>query len=238
VFGLSPISYTTDGGEQEFEEGDDVEVVDMDTGSTRPGDKHRGAVAPAALDWAETHAVINSETYARTFWIETFPERPSNGLLEKLLLDTTIQADISIHIDPYDSQEAVDIVSGWISELRVIENDVSNLRADDIRDDIERAKYIRDLVRRNQTSLFRAGVFIRLTADSKDTLREQTNKLETVLRDSPANCSVKRATRRHKEGMVTVSPIGRNELGQDRLSAFTGEALGSLFPFSSNYLSM
>lgn len=238
VFGLSPISYTTDGGEQEFEEGDDVEVVDTDTGSTRPGDKHRGAVAPAALDWSETHAVINSETYARTFWIETFPERPSNGLLEKLLLDTTIQADISIHIDPYDSQDAVDIVSGWISELRVIENDVSNLRADDIRDDIERAKYIRDLVRRNQTSLFRAGVFIRLTADSKDALREQTNKLETVLRDSPANCSVKRATRRHKEGMVTVSPIGRNELGQDRLSAFTGEALGSLFPFSSNYLSM
>jgi len=240
VFGHLPVSYAADHDDIQLEDYDpeDVDVVDPDSSNGRPGDNHRGAVAPSAIDWEDDHAVVNAETYVRTFWIETFPENPDNGFLERFLLSTDLQADISIHIDPYDSQDAVDLVSSWISELRVLEDDVSNLQAEDIQEDIDRAKYIRRLVRRNRTSLFRAGVFIRLTADSKEDLRQQTSNLETVLRDTPANCSVMRATRRHKEGMVTVSPIGRNELGEDRLSAFTGEALGAMFPFSSNYLRM
>jgi hypothetical protein len=94
------------------------------------------------------------------------------------------------------------------------------------------------MVRRNHTSLHRVGVFIRVTADDLEALRTRTNKLETILRDAPANCTIKRAIRRQEEGLVSVSPIGANELGNDRLSSMTGEALGSLFPFSSNYLRM
>ncbi|WP_434529916.1 hypothetical protein ACODNH_00310 (plasmid) [Haloarcula sp. NS06] len=86
------------------------------------------------------------------------------------------------------------------------------------------------MVRRNHTSLFRVGAFIRLTAETEEDLRKQTNRLETLLRDSPSNCGVKRTTRRQEAGLVTVSPIGANELGQNRLSSMTGEALGFAVP--------
>ncbi|MFC7078332.1 VirB4 family type IV secretion system protein [Haloarcula halophila] len=218
------------------EAGEEIEYISPDV--SQPGRKHQSIVAPTAIDWQTDYTLIENETYARTFWIETFPEHPTNGLFERLLLDTDLRADVNIHVDPYDSQDAVQVMSEWITSLRMVQNDMGELEAEDIRDDINRAKYLRQLVRRNRASLYQAGVFVRITADSKEELRTQTNQLETLLRDAPANCSVKRATRRQEQGMVTVSPLGGNELGRGRLSAMTGEALGSMFPFSSNYLRM
>jgi len=214
------------------------EAVEVPQGVENPGQKHRSLVAPTAIDWAEDHALIDQETYARTFWVETFPEEPSNGLLERLLLDTDLRADVSIHIDPYETQEALSVMEKWISSLQVVQDDQGQIQAEDIQQDVNQAKFIRQMVRRNHTSLFRAGVFVRITADTEEQLRKRTNHLESVLRDSPANCVIKRATRRQEDGLVTVSPIGANELGKDRLSSMTSEALGSLFPFSSNYLRM
>jgi len=214
------------------------EAMEVPPAVSNPGQKHQSLVAPTAIDWAQDHALIDQETYARTFWVETFPEEPSNGLLERLLLDTDLRADVSIHIDPYDAQEALTVMEQWISSLQVVQSDQGQIEAEDIQHDVDQAKFIRQMVRRNYTSLFRAGVFIRITADSDEQLRKQTNKLESVLRDAPANCGIKRATRRQEDGLVTVSPIGANELGTDRLSSMTSEALGSFFPFSSNYLRM
>ncbi|WP_135305974.1 VirB4 family type IV secretion system protein [Haloarcula amylovorans] len=217
---------------------DDDDVGEVPSAFRQPGKEQRSWLAPSVIDWEEDYTVIESETYARTFWVETFPEHPISGMLERLLLDTELKADVSIHINPYDAQDAVSAISEWVSSLRVLQEDVGELDTEDLQQDIERAKYIRQAVRRNHASLYRAGVFIRVTADSKEELREQTNHLETLMRDSPANCSIKRATRRQEQGLVTVSPLGGNELGHDRLSSMTGEALGALFPFSSNYLRM
>ena len=203
-----------------------------------PGREHQSLVAPTSIDWAEDHALIDQDTYARTFWIETFPEYPPNGLLERLLLDTELSVDVSIPVEPYDTQDAMTVMEKWITSLRVLQEDQGEIEAEDIQYDIDQAKHIRQMVRRNHTTLSRAGVYIRLTADTEEQLRKQTNQLETVLRDAPANCTVKRATRRQEDGLVSVSPIGANELGTERLSSMTGEALGSLFPFSSNYLRM
>jgi len=252
--GLSPITYSDRELVRTSEtvdthtaaEGTDIETSDHETAEAEPvprdvadpGRKHKSLVAPTAIDWEQDHALIDKDTYARTFWVETFPERPSNGLFERLLLNTELRVDVSIHVDPYDSQQALSVMEKWIASLRTLQNDQSQIEAEDIEHDVEQAKYIRQMVRRNHTSLFRVGVFIRLTADSKEELRKQTNQLGTILRDAPANCGIKRATRRQEDGLVAVSPIGGNALGKDRLSSMTSDALGSFFPFSSNYLRM
>ncbi|WP_367175637.1 VirB4 family type IV secretion system protein [Haloarcula rubripromontorii] len=220
--------------------GTDYEVDETDFVSQlhRPGENHRSLVAPTDIEWEADHALIDQETYTRCFWIETYPEHPTSGMLEQLLLDTDLAVDVSIHIDPYDADTAVSVMKEWISSLKMLQNDKGELEAEDIEQEVNQAKYIRQMVRRNHTSLFRVGAFIRLTAETEEDLRKQTNRLETLLRDSPSNCGVKRTTRRQEAGLVTVSPIGANELGQNRLSSMTGEALGALFPFSSNYLRM
>jgi len=207
-------------------------------GVTALGADDRAAVAPAHVSWESETAAIDGEQYARTFWIERFPEFPSNGLFERLLLDTELCADLSIHIDPIDRDRATDAVADWISTLQTTRDDGDQFHAADTDDEIGRARRIRELIRKNATGLYRVGAFVRLTAPSRETLRRRTRALEALLRDAPANCLPKRVTHRPEAGLATVSPIGRNELGSDRCSVMTGDAVGALFPFSSNYLRM
>lgn len=225
------------------DESGDIEAVDPEDlpeeeGIERAARQHQSFVAPADIDWRTDHTVINGETYTRTFWIDQFPEQPENGLFERLLLDTDLSADVSINVNPYEDQSAVDLVSDWIATLQTNRSEMDELTAEDMAEDIQEAKYIRRLVRRNETSLVRAGVFIRITADDEEELRRKTNTLRSIVRDSPANCTLKRVVRSPEERLATVSPIGRNELGRDRLSTMTAEAVGAMFPFSSNYLQM
>ena len=215
------------------------EAASADTPGVTPlGTDDRAAVAPAHVAWESDKAVIDGEQYARTFWIEQFPEHPSNGLFERLLLDTELCADLSIHIDPIDRDRATDAVADWISTLQTTRDDGDQFHAADTDDEIGRARRIRELIRKNATGLYRVGAFVRLTAPSRETLRRRTRTLEALLRDAPANCLPKRVTHRPEAGLATVSPIGRNELGADRCSVMTGDAVGALFPFSSNYLRM
>ncbi|MGQ3414459.1 VirB4 family type IV secretion system protein [Natrinema sp. LN54] len=199
---------------------------------------HQSVVAPSSIDWETTYAVINDETYVRTFWIEQFPEEPSDGLLERLLLETDLQTDLSIHLDPFDSQSAQDMMADWISDLKINQHDSNSLKAEDLQDDIDQAKYMRSLVRANKASFYRGGVFIRLAAESQQELENQTTRLRSIVKDAPANCTLKVASRWQERGLTTVSPLGRNELGRDRMSTLTNQAIGAMFPFSSNYQMM
>ena len=199
---------------------------------------HQSVVAPSSVDWETTYAVINDETYVRTFWIEQFPEEPSDGLLERLLLETDLQTDISVHLDPFDSQSAQDMMADWISDLKINPHDSNSLKSEDLQDDIDQAKYMRSLVRANKASFYRGGVFIRLAAESEQALENQTTRLRSIIKDAPANCTLKVANRWQERGLATVSPLGANELGRDRMSTLTNQAIGAMFPFSSNYLMM
>ncbi|WP_135827093.1 VirB4 family type IV secretion system protein [Halorussus ruber] len=199
---------------------------------------HQSVVAPSAVDWETTYAVLNDETYVRTFWIEQFPEKPANGILERLLLETDLQTDISIHLDPFDTQSAEDMMADWISDLKVNQHDANSLKAEDLQKDIDRGKFMRSLVRANKASFYRGGVFIRLSAESKQELDNQTTRLRSIVKDAPANCTLKVANRWQEKGLATVSPLGANELGRDRMSTLTNQAVGAMFPFSSNYMMM
>ncbi|WP_229380274.1 VirB4 family type IV secretion system protein [Haloterrigena salifodinae] len=199
---------------------------------------HQSIIAPSTVDWETTYAVINDETYVRTFWIEQFPEEPADGLLERLLLETDLQTDISVHLDPFDSQSAQDMMADWISDLKINQHDSNSLKSEDLQDDIDQAKHMRSLVRANKASFYRGGVFIRLAAGSEQALNTQTTRLQSIIKDAPANCTLKVANRWQERGLATVSPLGANELGRDRMSTLTNQAIGAMFPFSSNYLMM
>ena len=201
-------------------------------------DRHQAFVAPSSIDWHTDHAIIDGHAHTRTFWVELFPDHPEDGFLERLLLDGDLRANLTIHVEPFDTRSALDAISTWISTLQATLDDGDAFRRDDLVDEIERANTIRRLVRSNETGLYRVGVFIRLVAHDRDDLDRKTTQLEVILRDAPATCVIKRVVRRPEAGLATVSPIGRNELGRDRLSTMTGTALGATFPFSSNTLQM
>ncbi|WP_137290878.1 VirB4 family type IV secretion system protein [Natronorubrum halophilum] len=217
---------------------DDALSVSLENRLPDTSTMHQSIIAPSTIDWKTTYAVINDETFVRTFWVEQFPEEPSDGLLERLLLETDLQTDLSIHLDPFDSQSAQDMMADWISDLKINQHDSNSLKAEDLQGDIDQAKYMRSLVRANKASFYRGGVFIRLAAESQQELENQTTRLRSIIKDAPANCTLKVASRWQERGLATVSPLGRNELGRDRMSTLTNQAIGAMFPFSSNYQMM
>jgi len=195
-------------------------------------------LVPATVDWESSYAVLDDETYVRTFWIQQFPQQPADGMFERLLLETELSVDVSIHLDPFDNDSAEDMIGDWISDMQVAQHDANSLRAEDLQADIDQGKRIRSLVRSNEASFLRTGVFLRLSADSKEALDTQTTRLRSIVKDAPSNSSLKVASRWQERGLVTVSPVGGNELGTDRMSTATNHAAGAMFPFSSNYLLM
>jgi hypothetical protein len=227
-----------DSEDSEAAETDDETDVDYEDRLEDTSTIHQSIIAPSTVDWETTYAVINDDTYVRTFWIEQFPEEPADGMLERLLLETELQTDISIHLDPFDTQSAEDMMADWISDLKVNQYDANSLKAEDLQDDIDRGKFMRSLVQANKASFYRGGVFIRLSAESKQELDTQSTRLHSIVKDAPANCTLKVANRWQEKGLATVSPLGRNELGRDRMSTLTNQAVGAMFPFSSNYMMM
>ncbi len=227
-----------DSEDSEAAETDDKTDVDYEDRLDDTSTLHQSVIAPSTVDWETTYAVINDETYVRMFWIEQFPEEPADGMLERLLLETELQTDISIHLDPFDNQSAEDMMADWISDLKVNQHDSNSLKAEDLQEDIDRGKFMRSLVRANKASFYRGGVFIRLSAESKQKLDNQSTRLRSIVKDAPANCTLKVANRWQEKGLATVSPLGRNELGRDRMSTLTNQAVGAMFPFSSNYMMM
>jgi len=59
---------------------------------------------------------------------------------------------------------------------------------------------MRSLVRANKASFYRGGVFIRLSAESKQELDTQTTRLRSIVKDAPANCTLKVANRWQERG--------------------------------------
>lgn len=200
--------------------------------------KHKGILAPSNIEWHENYCVINGDTYVQTMWLEAFPEQPSDGFLERVLLETGEGVDVSVHLDPFDTSSATDALEDWISNLQVTLDEMAEqgeIRAEDLQQDIQRAKMIRDSVRNNKTGMFRAGVFIRIVANSEDELFSRSRTVRSILKDVPANTTPQVATRWQEKGLVTVSPVGKNALGDNRMSTMTGSAVGAMFPFSSDY---
>ncbi|WP_247729559.1 VirB4 family type IV secretion system protein [Halovivax limisalsi] len=233
-----PLEVLDDDAEESIDDGDGQDLSSPEMRLNDPSTIHQSVIAPSTVDWETTYAVINDETYVRTFWIEQFPEEPPDGMFERLLLETDLQTDISIRLDPFDSQSAEDMMAEWISDLKVNQHDSNSLQAEDLQEDIDRGKYMRSLVRANKASFYRGGVFIRLSAESPQELDNKTTRLRSIVKDAPANSTLKVANRWQEKGLATVSPLGGNELGRDRMSTMTNQAVGAMFPFSSNYMMM
>jgi len=92
------------------------------------------------------------------------------------------------------------MMADWISDLKVNQHDSNSLKAEDLQKDIDRGKFMRSLVRANKASFYRGGVFIRLSAESKQELDTQTTRLRSIVKDAPANCTLKVANRWQEKG--------------------------------------
>ncbi|MDG5778327.1 transfer complex protein [Haloarculaceae archaeon H-GB1-1] len=218
-------------------QGTDEETVasrTKDASLDDPGDVHRSIVGPDDVE-RQSDAVRTGEQWARTLWVAEFPDAPVDGIFETLYATAdTRRTDISLHIDPRDTDATLDTLENHIEEL---EADVEYLEdkhragARGIRKDRDDYQELYDVLRNTSMTAFDVSMYLTVRADTRANLDSES--VANAARRAPANLTPVTPRWAQKDALVSASPIGVDKLNE-RLDARTpmlGAAVGAMFPF-------
>ncbi len=192
-------------------------------------------IAPEAIEVDFTFQKINS-TYTRTLFVAGYPRSvPANWLSP--LINFPHQITVGMFIYPVDSTEVLDNLKRKIKEMEA-ENQ-SDLRAGKISNinteiKLEDARFIREDLAKGSERFFQFGLYITITATSKEELDKVTKAIQSSL--GSLLIVSKKATLQMDEGFKTTLPMGVDKLVITRNMDTT--SLATTFPFTSSELAM
>jgi hypothetical protein len=197
-------------------------------------DIHQTVVSPSTI--TEQPGRLQTEGgKAQTIWVGEFPDAPSDGFLEPLYAAAeTRQTDISIHIDPRDTQATLNSLENKIEDL---EADYEYLQekhrasARGVQRDLEDHQEMYDVLRNTAMQAFDVSMYLTLRDDERETL--PTEAVTTRLRQAPTNLTPIVPRLAQLQAFTAASPVARDR-GVETLNSRTpmlGGAVGAMFPF-------
>ncbi|WP_227015643.1 VirB4 family type IV secretion system protein [Haloarcula sp. JP-L23] len=217
---------------------DDIDVSYSVPEQTLPdlSDIHSGLVTPSGIE-TTPNSVRVSETWSRSRWIAEYPETPMDGFLERLYASPeTRKTDISIHVDPRDTERTLDSLENHIEGL---EADVEYLQekrrasARGLRKDLEDYRDLYDTLRNSSMQAFDVATYLTSRAEDAEQLSESA--VRKTARQPPANLTPVTPRWQQLQTLISTSPVGDNRL-EHSLSTRTpmlAGAVGAMFPFVS-----
>ncbi len=192
-------------------------------------------IAPEAVEVDFTYLKINS-TYTRTLFVVGYPRSvPPNWLHP--LINFPHQMNISMFIYPVDSTEVLDNLKRKITEMEAeIQSDLRAGKISNINTEVklEDAKYLREDLAKGSERFFQFGLYITITAQSKEELDKVTKAVQSSL--GSLLIVTKKAALQMDEGFKTTLPMGIDKLLITRNMDTT--SLATTFPFTSSELTM
>ncbi len=192
-------------------------------------------IAPEAIEVDFTYQKINS-TYTRTLFVVGYPASvPSNWLSP--LINFPHQINIAMFIYPVSSSEVLDSLKRKITEMEAeIQSDLRAGKISNINTEVklEDAKYIREDLAKGSERFFQFGLYVTITATSKQELDRVTKAIQSSL--GSLLIVSKKATLQMDEGFKTTLPMGADKLLVTRNMDTT--SLATTFPFTSSELTM
>lgn len=196
--------------------------------------RHQHVVGPDAVE-RRPNAVRAGRDWTRTFWIAEFPDLPVDGLFETLYATgETRRTDISIHLDPRDTQATLD---GLENRLEGLEADFEYLAdkrragARGVKKDLNDYRDLYDILRNTPMKAFDVSMYLTARGDHPDEVG--TTGVRTAARQSPANLTPITPRWAQLDALVSASPLAVDRL-DERLDATTpmlSGAVGAMFPF-------
>jgi hypothetical protein len=188
-------------------------------------------------DAIEEHAttVELGDAWTQTFWMAGYPDTPADGLFEHLYSSAdTRQSDISIHLDPRDTDATLDAIENQIESLDADVEYLSEKRragARGLAKDLEDYRDLYDVLRNTATRAFDVSMFLTARADDRDELDPERIR-KTAMR-APANLTPVTPRWRQCEALTAASPICRDILDEaiDTTTPMLAGAVGAMFPF-------
>lgn len=190
-------------------------------------------IAPEAIEIDFTFQKINS-TYTRTLFIAGYPRSvPANWLSP--LINYPHRISTSMFVYPVDSSEILDNLKRKITEMEAeIQSDLRAGKISNINTEVklEDARYLREDLAKGSERFFQFGLYVTITAISKEELDRVTKAIQSSL--GSLLIVSKKATLQMDEGFKTTLPMGVDKLMVTRNMDTT--SLATTFPFTSSEL--
>ena len=190
-------------------------------------------IAPEAIEIDFTFQKINS-TYTRTLFVAGYPRSvPANWLSP--LINYPHRISTAMFIYPVDSSEILDNLKRKITEMEAeIQSDLRAGKISNINTEVklEDARYLREDLAKGSERFFQFGLYVTITATSKEELDRVTKAIQSSL--GSLLIVSKKATLQMDEGYKTTLPMGVDKLMVTRNMDTT--SLATTFPFTSSEL--
>ena len=206
-----------------------------DRGVPEVGRYHRDLIAPSGFSERASWAKVG-EHYVKTFFINGWPDYGSNGFLEEVFLGTAVQNDISIHIDPYKSDVAVNQLEDEVKKSESLANSTTGglISSLTTRKDARETRETYNALTETDANLFDVGMYLTVRTTDKSKLDRITDEVVRKLKSAPARTKPTVAKKSQLEALKAVSPINQDTVNYK--TEFLGGGLAAMFPFSSTSL--
>ena len=191
-------------------------------------------IAPASIKVEQSRLQIG-ERYAKTFFIFSYPRYLNSGWLSPII-NLDVPMDISFFIHPIASGVVLKQLRKRLTEIQaeLMEREEKGLIRDPTLEtamsDIEN---LRDQLQTAQERMFKFGLYITVYSDEEKEILATETELRSILESRLIY--IKPALYQQKQGFISTSPYGLDELGVH--NTINTEPLSSIFPFISFDLS-
>ena len=187
-------------------------------------------LGPAALELAHDRVRIG-ERWSASFAVTGYPREVNRGWLAPLL-HAARDADVALHIEAVPPPIAADRLRRQRARLestRRLEAERGRLPDPTVAAAADDAEELASRLARGESKLFRSGLYLSVTASSREELDERTERLRAICNSLLLH--VVPASFRPVEGWLSTLPLGLDRLRLRR--AFDTEALAASFPFAA-----
>lgn len=186
---------------------------------------------PAAVE-VERDRLLVGDMWQRTLAVVGYPREVSLGWLAPLL-KAAGELDLTLHIGPIPPAFAADRLRRQRARLessRRIDADRGRLSDPALAAAAEDADALASALARGESRLFRAGLYLSITAPSGEELQERTERVKALC--ASLLMHVVPATFRPLDGWFSALPLGSDRLRLTR--SWDTAALAAGFPFASS----
>jgi len=200
---------------------------------TANGQMFLDVIAPLDLAFRKHYMEIN-RSYRTVLAVRGWPGFLQYNALRHLT-NSNLTLDISLHVEPVETGEALKYLDDRIRTLTVAaaKDDFEGYTPDHrILKFKEQAVYCREQLEQGQQRWFYAALYVAVTADSRQQLDEDVRTVETLL--NQADIKAGPAFRQQKEGLLACLPLAYDPVQATR--NMLTDALAYLTPLDSQQL--
>ena len=187
----------------------------------------QGLLGPAALQLHPDHVRVG-QRWQQTFAISGYPREVGYGWLNPLLAGAG-ELDLSLHVEPFPSELAAQRLQkqrARFESTRRLEREKGTLTDLGVAAAAEDAHQLANRLARGESRLFRAALYLSVSATSEDELRQASARVKALCASQLLSCVP--ASFRALDGWLSTLPLGLDRLRLRR--TFDSEALAASFP--------